>query len=131
MIVGLEMDWYQASDGGDLLRHNIGTPYCLFDGGLLLGLRFGAGHVISFFIGYTDGRSYTSNTIVLSIPDVAVILNQPMATDKPFLHFNVEPELVKKIDDFHYKHRFKSRAAAIKWLLDAALKAKLVPKEGE
>jgi hypothetical protein len=54
-----------------------------------------------------------------------------MATDKPLLNFYVEPELLKRLDDFHHKHRFKNRAAAIKFLLDAALKAKLAPKEGE
>jgi len=54
-----------------------------------------------------------------------------MGTEKPFLHFNVEPELLKKLDDFRFKQRFDSRAAAIKWLLDAALKAKLAPKDGE
>lgn len=52
-------------------------------------------------------------------------------SDKPYLNFIVEPELLKKVDDFRYKHRFPTRAAAIKWLLDAALKAKLAPKEGE
>jgi hypothetical protein len=54
-----------------------------------------------------------------------------MGTEKPFLHFNVGAELLKKLDDFRFKHRFDSRAAAIKWLLDAALKAKLAPKETE
>ena len=52
-----------------------------------------------------------------------------MATDKPLLNFYVEPEMLKRLDDFHHKHRFRNRAAAIKWLLDAALKAKLAPKE--
>ncbi len=50
-----------------------------------------------------------------------------MASEKPFLHFVIEPELLKKIDDFHHKHRFKNRASAIKWLLDNALKQKLAP----
>jgi hypothetical protein len=54
-----------------------------------------------------------------------------MGTEKPFLHFNVEADLLKKLDDFRFKQRFDSRAAAIKWLLEAALKAKLAPKETE
>jgi hypothetical protein len=54
-----------------------------------------------------------------------------MGSDKPFLHFIVEPELLKRVDDFRFKHRFLTRAAAIKWLLDAALKAKLTPEKGE
>lgn len=44
-----------------------------------------------------------------------------MGSDKPFLSFLVEPELLKKLDDFRFKHRFDSRAAAIKWLLSWAL----------
>ncbi|MEX2264115.1 MAG: hypothetical protein WD696_19330 [Bryobacteraceae bacterium] len=51
-----------------------------------------------------------------------------MATEKPFLSFLVEPDLLKRVDDFRFKHRFDSRAAAIKWLLKAALDAKLMPK---
>jgi hypothetical protein len=52
-----------------------------------------------------------------------------MSSDKPLLNFVIEPELLKRLDDYRFKHRFDSRAAAIKWLLDAALKAKLAPKE--
>lgn len=50
---------------------------------------------------------------------------------KPFLHFNVEPELVKRIDDFRFKNRFESRAACIKWLLKWALDAKPKPESGQ
>ena len=50
-------------------------------------------------------------------------------TDKPYLNFIAESELVKRLDDFRFKHRFPSRAAAIKWLLDWALKQKPVPPE--
>src|SRR5678816_1197158 len=35
------------------------------------------------------------------------------------------------LDIFHHKYRFASRAAAIKWLLEAALSAKLAPPKGE
>lgn len=52
-----------------------------------------------------------------------------MATDKPLLNFVIDPELLKKVDDFRYKHRFPTRAAAIKWLLEAALKAGLRPEK--
>ena len=47
-----------------------------------------------------------------------------MGTDKPILNFVVEPELLKRLDDFRFKHRFSTRAAAIKWLLDWALSQK-------
>jgi len=50
-----------------------------------------------------------------------------MGTDKPFLSFVVDPELLKRLDDFRFKYRFQSRAAALKWLLEAALKARLAP----
>jgi hypothetical protein len=35
--------------------------------------------------------------------------------------------LLKRIDDFRFKYRFVSRAAAIKWLVAAALDAQLKP----
>ena len=37
------------------------------------------------------------------------------------LTFVIEPDLLKRLDDFRFKHRFPSRAAAIKWLLIFAL----------
>jgi len=47
-----------------------------------------------------------------------------MATDKPLLNFVIEPELLKRLDDFRFKNRFATRAAAIKWLLNWALQQK-------
>jgi hypothetical protein len=44
-----------------------------------------------------------------------------LSTDKPILNFVIEPELLKRLDDFRFKNRFASRAAAIKWLLAWAL----------
>lgn len=52
-----------------------------------------------------------------------------MPSDKPFLHFVVDPELLKRLDDFRFKQRFDSRAAALKWLLNWALNQR--PKRGE
>lgn len=54
-----------------------------------------------------------------------------MPSDKPLLNFVVEEELLKRMDDFRYEHRFPTRAAAIKWLLDWALKQRPVPKPEE
>jgi hypothetical protein len=48
--------------------------------------------------------------------------------DKSLLNFLVDADLLKRIDDFRFKHRFDSRAAAIKWLLDWALGQKPTPK---
>jgi hypothetical protein len=44
-----------------------------------------------------------------------------MSDEKRLLNFVVEPDLLKRIDDFRYEQRFPTRAAAIKWLLDWAL----------
>jgi hypothetical protein len=52
-----------------------------------------------------------------------------MSSEKPLLNFVIEPELLKRIDDFRYKHRFPTRAAAIKWILDWALSQKPTPKQ--
>lgn len=55
----------------------------------------------------------------------------PYMADKPLLNFLIEPELLKRLDDFRFKHRFDSRAAAIKWLLAWALDQKPAPPKGE
>jgi hypothetical protein len=33
----------------------------------------------------------------------------------------IAPDLLKRVDDFRFRNRFASRAAAIKWLLEWAL----------
>ena len=50
-----------------------------------------------------------------------------MATKKPFLSFVIDEKLLQRIDDYRYKNRFPTRAAAIKHLLEVALDA----EEGE
>lgn len=44
-----------------------------------------------------------------------------MGTEKPILNFVIDPALLSRIDDFRFKSRFESRAAAVKWLLEWAL----------
>jgi len=51
------------------------------------------------------------------------------ASDKPYLNFVVEPQLLKRVDDFRFKNRFPTRAAAIKWLLSWALDQKPTPEK--
>jgi hypothetical protein len=51
-----------------------------------------------------------------------------MGSEKPFLSFVIEPELLKLLDDYRFKQRFESRAAAIKFLLGWALNQKPTPK---
>ena len=50
-------------------------------------------------------------------------------SDKPYLNFVIEPDLLKRVDDFRYKQRFPTRAAAVKWLLDWALNQKPAVKQ--
>lgn len=52
-----------------------------------------------------------------------------MPSEKPFLHFVVDPDLLQRLDNFRFKHRFGSRAAAVKWLLKWALDQKPKPSE--
>ena len=40
-----------------------------------------------------------------------------------YLNFVIEPEFLERIDDWRFKHRFPTRAAAVKFLLKAALQA--------
>lgn len=45
-----------------------------------------------------------------------------MPSTKPLIHFVVDESLLKSIDDYRFRNRFASRAAAIKWLLRWALR---------
>ena len=53
------------------------------------------------------------------------------ASEKPYLNFVVDENLLKRVDDFRYKHRFRRRAAAVKWHLYWALKRKPAAEMGE
>ena len=44
-----------------------------------------------------------------------------MPSEKPFLSFIISEELLEKIDDFRFEHRFESRAEAIRELIRWAL----------
>ena len=50
-----------------------------------------------------------------------------MPSTSPLLHFVIEPELLGRVEDFRFEHRFGSRAAAIKWLIAAALDSGMTP----
>ncbi len=45
-----------------------------------------------------------------------------MLGDKPLLNFVVEPELLDELNEYRHRHRFPSRAAAIKALLRWAVR---------
>ena len=46
-----------------------------------------------------------------------------MATDKPFLSFVVDEELLEMIDNYRFEHRLDSRAEAIRQLIRLGLDA--------
>lgn len=74
----------------------------------------------------TYSRGYHNSKIVFTLLHLAL-----MGSDKPFLSFLLDDALLKRLDDFRFKNRFESRAAAIKWLLTWALDQKpAVPKDG-
>jgi len=70
---------------------------------------------------------------LLSIQPIQTILAASMAADKSqekqYVNILFDETLLKRLDDYRFKHRFPSRTEAVRWLLDAALKAKLAPKE--
>lgn len=43
-------------------------------------------------------------------------------TNKPILNFSIDPALLQRIENYWHRHQFPTRAAAVKWLLDWALK---------
>jgi metal-responsive CopG/Arc/MetJ family transcriptional regulator len=49
--------------------------------------------------------------------------------DKQMVNMLYDADLLKRIDDFRFQHRFESRTEAIRWLIQAALDKKLAPKE--
>ncbi len=51
----------------------------------------------------------------------AVFLSMGQRTS-PLLTFVVEKELLDKLDNFRFENRFQSRAEAIRWLLEWALR---------
>ena len=54
-----------------------------------------------------------------------------MPSEKPFLSFVIDEQSLRRVDDFRFTRRFPSRAAAIKWLLEAALDRGLQPEKSE
>lgn len=50
--------------------------------------------------------------------------------DKQMLTFVIDLDLLGRIDDFRYDNRFPTRAGAIRWLLEWALKRSPEPARG-
>ena len=53
-----------------------------------------------------------------------------MPPEVPGKYVNVlfDEKLLLRVDDFRFRNRFASRTEAIRWLIKAALDAKLAPK---
>lgn len=58
-----------------------------------------------------------------------VMTREPRAVR--MIHMAVDPELVKRIEDFAWRYRFRNRSAAWRWLVEAALAAGLEPSAEE
>lgn len=52
-----------------------------------------------------------------------------MPSQEPLVHLIIPKVLLRRIEDFRFKHRFASRSAAIKWLLSWALDQKPQPPD--
>jgi metal-responsive CopG/Arc/MetJ family transcriptional regulator len=50
--------------------------------------------------------------------------------EKQMIHMRLDRALLKRLDDFRFRHRFESRSEAVRWLMKAALEAKLRPEGG-
>jgi metal-responsive CopG/Arc/MetJ family transcriptional regulator len=48
--------------------------------------------------------------------------------EKQMIHMRLDRALLKRLDDFRFRHRFESRSEAVRWLMKAALEAKFTPK---
>jgi hypothetical protein len=54
-----------------------------------------------------------------------------MPAESKLITTQMELDLLARVDDFRFSERFKSRAAAMKWLMDAALRTGLRPTPEE
>ena len=52
-------------------------------------------------------------------------------SEKQLVHMQFDLPLLKRLDDFRFKHRFESRSEAARWLLKLALDQKPVPRKEE
>lgn len=51
--------------------------------------------------------------------------------EKPLLILTIDAALLKRIDDYRFKHRFPARSTAIKFLVDSALKFNPKPEAAD
>ena len=51
----------------------------------------------------------------------------PDTAEKQYVNLLLDDKMLAQIDDFRFKRRFPSRTEAIRWLIKAALTARLAP----
>jgi len=49
--------------------------------------------------------------------------------ENQMVHMRLDRTLLKRLDDFRFKHRFESRSEAARWLMKLALDQKPVPTD--
>jgi metal-responsive CopG/Arc/MetJ family transcriptional regulator len=49
--------------------------------------------------------------------------------ENQMVHMRIDRALLKRLDDFRFKHRFESRSEAARWLMKLALDQKPVPTD--
>lgn len=54
-----------------------------------------------------------------------------MPAEKTLVHMLFDNALLKRIDDFRFTHRFQSRTAAVRWLVQWALSKNPIPDPDE
>jgi metal-responsive CopG/Arc/MetJ family transcriptional regulator len=53
---------------------------------------------------------------------------EKQSEESQLVHLRLDQALLKRLDDFRFRQRFESRSEAARWLMKAALEAKLTPK---
>jgi hypothetical protein len=75
----------------------------------------------------------TDATDVVNATDMhyTATMNAVSPRTGPILNFVIDEDLLRDLDDFRFEHRFPSRAAAVKWLLNEALRRRFRPSPDE
>ena len=58
-----------------------------------------------------------------------IFLPMPRKPLSSLIHLRLKKELLEKLDDFRFTHRFESRTETIHWLLEFALSQNPKPKK--
>ena len=73
-------------------------------------------------------RLYRRYRCIVNTETIAYTAVMANAEQKQYVNVLFEEKLLSRVDDFRFKNRFASRTEAIRWLIKAALDAKLSPK---